>query len=250
MTFVLVHGGGFSSSCWDLLVPNLEGDVVGVDLPGRGVRPADLAGVTLTDYVDAIVDDITTAGLDDVILVGHSAAGTSLPGVALRIPERLRRLVFVSCMVPDDGTSAHDTLSKYLAPEVGEQARVNAERRTTQAGSDAAPLDMEVARRWFANDMDEEQTQFMLSRLVPEPLGTLDQPVDLSGVAAVPRTWVRLSRDAVLVPELQDHFIANIGGAEVVELDAGHMAMISRPRELAEILNAIAARDGASPSPA
>ena len=30
--------------------------------------------------------------------------------------------------------------------------------------------------------------------------------------------------------------IANIPGADVVDLDAGHMAMMSRPRELAALL--------------
>jgi hypothetical protein len=38
-------------------------------------------------------------------------------------------------------------------------------------------------------------------------------------------------------------FIGNVGeGCEVVELDAGHMCMISQPEALAEILDGIAAR--------
>jgi pimeloyl-ACP methyl ester carboxylesterase len=242
MTFVLVHGGGFSSTCWDPMIPYLRGDAIAVDLPGRGRRPADLTSVTLDDYVDAIVEDIESAGLDDVVLVGHSAAGKSLPGVALRIPSRLRRLVFVSCMVPAHGKSGRDTIAEVLAPDVGETAAENAERRVADDDARAAPLDPETAKRWFANDMDAGQTEVMLAALVPEPLGTLDQPVDLSGVGAIPRTWVRLLRDNILTPAIQDRFIANLGGADVVELDAGHMAMMSRPRELAAILDDVATR--------
>ena len=36
MPNVLVHGGGFAGSCWDLLVPELDAPTVAVDLPGRG----------------------------------------------------------------------------------------------------------------------------------------------------------------------------------------------------------------------
>jgi pimeloyl-ACP methyl ester carboxylesterase len=37
---VLVHGGSFAASCWDLVVPLLDGPVLAVDLPGRGrTRP-------------------------------------------------------------------------------------------------------------------------------------------------------------------------------------------------------------------
>ena len=41
-TIALIHGGGYSSSCWDRVTPLLEGDVLLVELPGRGRRPADL----------------------------------------------------------------------------------------------------------------------------------------------------------------------------------------------------------------
>ena len=33
--------------------------------------------------------------------------------------------------------------------------------------------------------------------------------------------------------------IANLGGADVVDLDCAHLAMISRPRALAAIINAL-----------
>ncbi len=39
MTMVLVHGGGLGKECWDPLLPFLDGDVLAIDLPGRGDRP-------------------------------------------------------------------------------------------------------------------------------------------------------------------------------------------------------------------
>jgi hypothetical protein len=53
------------------------------------------------------------------------------------------------------------------------------------------------------------------------------------------RVWIRLNDDAIVAPVKQDRFVENLGGCEVLELDSGHMAMVSRPRDLAALLNAI-----------
>ena len=94
---VLVHGGGFAGSCWDLLLEHLDGPVLAVDLPGRGRHPAALDSVTLESAAASVVADIDAAGFDEVVLVGHSLAGCSMPaaiGLARRAgaPCRLRRL--------------------------------------------------------------------------------------------------------------------------------------------------------------
>src|SRR5215218_7258276 len=111
MTYVLVHGGGFAGSCWDELVPLLDGEVIAVDLPGRGSRPVPLTDVTLTDFADAVVDEI--GDRDDVVLVGHSLAGVTLPRVSGRVPGQLRHVVYVSCSVPPDGTTVADALASF-----------------------------------------------------------------------------------------------------------------------------------------
>ena len=44
--------------------------------------------------------------LDDVILVGHSYGGVIITGVAGRVPERIRTLVYLDAVVPESGVSA------------------------------------------------------------------------------------------------------------------------------------------------
>jgi pimeloyl-ACP methyl ester carboxylesterase len=53
-------------------------------------------------------------------------------------------------------------------------------------------------------------------------------------------TYVVLTDDQVLPPALQRQMAARLGRATVVELDAGHSAMVSRPRALAALLLAYA----------
>src|SRR5689334_11107692 len=102
--FVLIHGGAHSARCWEPTVPLLDGPVLAIDLPGRGAHPAPLDTVRLGDSIDSAVADIERAGATDVVLVGHSMAGLSIPGIVDRVAARLRHVVFVSCVVPADGT--------------------------------------------------------------------------------------------------------------------------------------------------
>jgi pimeloyl-ACP methyl ester carboxylesterase len=43
-------------------------------------------------------------------------------------------------------------------------------------------------------------------------------------------------RDASVSPERQSSMIARLSGPEVVEIDAGHLVMLSKPEQLAAVL--------------
>ena len=235
VTYVLVHGGGFTGSCWDLLRPRLNGPSVAVDLPGRGTHPGPLDTLTIADFVASVVDEIIGSDLDDVTLVGHSMAGLTLPGVAGAVPDRLRQLIFVSCAVPPHGTTLADVLGEF-SPTVA----AIADRVGDAVVDDHGALHPDLARAMFCNDMDTDLTTWTLDRMVPEAVSVLTDPVDLTGLARpVPRTYVRLTGDASIDLAAQDCMIANLEPVEVVDLDSGHMAMVSRPDELARVLTGL-----------
>src|SRR6185295_12056405 len=123
LPIVLVHGGGGDSRYWELVQAELAGPSLAVDLPGRGRHPADLRSVTIAACAASIRDDVDAAGFDDIVLVGHSLAGCSMPGTIGLLGARVRHAVFVACTVPDDGTSAYDMLDpeiQALIREVGD----------------------------------------------------------------------------------------------------------------------------------
>lgn len=234
MNLVLVHGSGFDASCWDPLLPYLRTTAITVDLPGRGSRPADLSTVGLDDFAAAVAEDIVATGWDRVVLVGHSLAGLTIPRVAGLLPEVIGRLVFVSSNVPAHGQSCLDTLDTALADGVRANIAGN--------GGVSPVLEREMSVGLYGNDLDEEQLAWMLAHSLPEAGRVLLDPCDLSGLAyPIPRTWIRLTRDQAGTVEMQNQFIANLGGADVIDLDSGHMAMISQPAALAAILDEVAA---------
>ena len=91
----------------------------------------------------------------------------------------------------------------------------------------------------FCNDMDATLTACgTLDRMVPEAVSVLTEPSDLTGLRRpVPRTYVRLVRDASIDLDAQDRMIATLAPVDVVDLDSGHMAMVSHPEQLAGILS-------------
>lgn len=229
---VLIHGGAADSRCWDLLVPLLEGPAMAVDLPGRGAHPADLGSVTFADCAESVGSDIDAAGFDEVVLVGHSLAGCSMPAIVGALGKRVRHVVFVACTVPATGQSAIDTLE----PDV--QAHVRQRRGRTRP----QPMDGPMARLVLGDDLDDEQVAWCLARVVPEAPRLASDPVDLSPLEGrTPRSWICTLRDLIIPAEKQRRFAGNVGNCSVLDLDAGHMCMVSAPSDLAAMLNDFAA---------
>ena len=229
---VLVHGGGLDHRCWDPLVERIDGPVLAVDLPGRGTHPMPFGDVTFEACAASIEADVDAAGFDEVVLVGHSLAGCSMPATIGRLGARVRHAVFVAATVPDDGRSAYDMLDPTI------QALIDG------AGDvEPAPMPPEIAAMVLGEDLTEAQFAWCVERLVAEAPRLTTDPVDLAPLRSdVPRTWVRTLGDLIVPADRQLAYAANVGDCPVVDVDAGHMVMVSRPTELASILIDIARR--------
>jgi len=227
MTFVLVHGAGMSARCWQRLVPLLDGDALAVDLPGRGARSdVDLRSVTLTDCEDAIVQDVVNAELTDVVLVAHSFAGVSVPRAMAALGPRLRHVVFLSAVVPEDGTRVLDQIDPAVRSAVEDSI-----------GDGIYHQDRVGAEAMLCNDLTGPDVDWTLDQVIDESAALLSEVVDLSGLSVdVPRTYIRLTQDSCYSPELQERSSRIVGG-DTVFLDSGHMAMVSIPDQVAAVLN-------------
>lgn len=244
---VLVHGGAHGAWCWDRLLPYVDGGALAVDLPPKSVRGGprrleavpELRTLTVADFADSVLRDVDAAGFERFVLVGHSMGGLTISEVAGRVPDRVEHLVYVSCMVPPEGTSAIEALPEDLR----ELTRAAVDQARGGGDNPIGGLDEETTRLMFCNDMDEEQARFVLDRTGTEALEILTEPVSRAGIPPeLPKTFVKLLRDQSLAPDHQDVLIQNLrdspsGDVDVVTIDAGHDVMISRPKELADVLH-------------
>jgi len=106
-TYVLVHGawgGGWDWYAVDSMLTAHGHRVERVTLTGQGER-VHLASpaIGLSTHVTDVVNTILWENLHDVVLVGHSYGGMVVTGVVDRIPERIRRVVYLDAFLPDSG---------------------------------------------------------------------------------------------------------------------------------------------------
>ena len=106
-TFVLVHGTWHGGWVWrDVrrLLRERGHEVFTPTCTGCGERVhLTSPEVGLDTHIDDIVNVIDYEELDDVVLVGHSFAGLTITGVADRLRDRIRRVVFFDALVPREG---------------------------------------------------------------------------------------------------------------------------------------------------
>jgi pimeloyl-ACP methyl ester carboxylesterase len=111
-TFILVHGAWHGSWCWKRVRSALQQqghEVFTPTLTGIGERAHLLSpDVNLQTHVNDVLNLIRWEELDDFVLCGHSYGGMVVSGVADRIPERIRSLVFLDAFVPDTGQCLED----------------------------------------------------------------------------------------------------------------------------------------------
>ena len=232
---VLVHGGEHSADCWDLTIDELrriapELPVLAVDMPGHGTTPGDLTTVTIPDCVRSAVEQIENAGLDEVIVVGHSLAGLTVPGIVGALGRsRVREMILAAASLPLQGRAIVDTLVGPLAWYV---------RRAVRLRRPPSTMPNVLSALIFCNGMSRAQRHFTMSRIHNESTTIIAEPVDRSDLPDdVPRTWILTLRDHALFRRTQFRSIAALGGVQtLIPVDTCHDLMISEPRLLAEIL--------------
>lgn len=201
-TYVLVPGFWLGGWAWDDVAARLREE-------GHEVHAVTPAGTTVADHVDQLTGLL--GALTDVVLVGHSCGGLVVTAAADRMPDRIRRLVYVDTGPLPSGMSQADF--DGVPPE-----------------SDGGLVPVAAVAPAVVHE-----------RGTPQPVATATDPVHHTGAwRRVPRTGIlcsfseeRLRGLAATVPA----FALMAGeGWTYAELDADHWPMFSAPQALAALL--------------
>lgn len=236
--FVFLHGGGQGGWVWDETIAALHqqtGDAVrclALDAPGCGTkRERDTGEMSFAQITAELVADIEAAGMRDVVLVGHSQAGISMPAMAALRPDLFAQLVFVSCIAPDPGLTVVDMTARRM--------REHGHTEGSKALTDESRPMRERYRVMFCNDMSASQAERFLDKLGSDqwpPICYLETDWRYDHLAEVPVSYVLCLRDAILPLEWQERFAERFHADRAVRIDAGHQVMNTRPQALAEVL--------------
>jgi pimeloyl-ACP methyl ester carboxylesterase len=219
-TIVIVHGawgGAWAFRQVGALLRDKGYDVYRPQLTGQGER-VHLArrDIGLGTHIEDVVNMILYEDLHDIILVGHSYGGMVITGVADRLPDRIKRLVYLDAFLPNDGESAMGLFGAhgdFMKPMIQGDYIVPAWVKPGQP----PPKD------------------------VPQSLKTFTDPIVLKNKAArsLPATYIltvekgKKAKDDDFYPASQR---AKERGWPVLQLTADHNAQWSAPEALVEML--------------
>jgi pimeloyl-ACP methyl ester carboxylesterase len=228
--FVLVHGAWHGGWCWVKVRQRLRREGYRVFTPtqtGLGQRCHLMSdSIDLNVFVDDIANVIRFEQLENVVLVGHSFAGTSISGVANRLPDRLKRLVYLDSLIVKSGETP---LSRAPAHVIAERIKA---AQVFSSGVSLPPPSPEAF-----GVTDPEQAAWLTRRLTPHPMkayqSTLELEPDITN--GVPATYI-VCTDPLYAPLASSRERAREMGWDIAELATGHDAMVSAPDETAELL--------------
>jgi pimeloyl-ACP methyl ester carboxylesterase len=218
---VIVHGawgGGWDWRRVEALVEARGHTLRRATLTGLGER-VHLATpeVGLATHIDDVVNVIRFDELRDVVLLGHSYGGMVISGVADRIPDRIRRLVYLDAFLPEDGESV-------MSLPFGREGR--------SAWLQPMLRDGFIVPPWVKPGAPEPTD-------VPQPLKTFTDTLSLKNEAArrLPATYILTidpgAQDDPFAPYAER---ARARGWSVHRMEADHNPQRSAPEALVELL--------------
>ena len=225
---VLVHGAYADGSSWSAVVERLHA----VGLTATAVQNP------LSSLADDVAHTVRILDLQDepTILVGHSFAGTVITQAG--VDPRVAGLVYVAARAPDAGEDYAALATRFPEPP----ANAGLVFKDGFGG-----LTEEAFLDDFANgvERDRARTLYAVQGRVSEML--FHERVSEAAWRTKP-SWYAISRnDRTTSPDLE-RFLAKRMGATTVQIDSGHLSLITHPDEVTQLI--LEAARGARPTAA
>jgi pimeloyl-ACP methyl ester carboxylesterase len=220
---VFVHGAFADGSSWSKVIPLLEAKglhVVAVQNP-------------LTSLADDVAATKRAIALQDgpVILVGHSYGGAIITEAGN--DPKVVGLVFVAAFAPGNGESV-SSISKPYPP-----APLGAELRPDPQGF--LSITPKGVAEDFAQDLPEKEERVLLATQGPTNAAAFDATITTAAWNTKPSWFVIAGNDRAIPPELEKAEAARMKATSIT-LPSSHVAMLSHPKEVAELIEQAAAK--------
>jgi pimeloyl-ACP methyl ester carboxylesterase len=212
---VLVHGAFADGSGWRRVA-----DILGKD--GYAVTVVQEPLTSLADDV-AATKRVLDLQQGPTILVGHSYGGVVITEAG-NAPNVVG-LVYIAAFIPDQGQSAVDLLSQAPA--------ANNDMRATK--DDFLYLDPAAFPADFAADLPPAEARFMARSQAMAAKAAAGAPVTTAAWHQK-QSWALIAtRDHNVNPDLE-RSMAKRAGSETIEVAGSHAVYVSRPKEVARLI--------------
>ena len=220
---VLVHGAWADGSCWSAVIELLQAG-------GYNVTAPQFPESSLADDV-ARLRQVLDRQDSPTVVVGHSYGGQIMTALGPDAPN-VAGLVYIAAFGLDEGESIGGLLAQG-GPPTPALAHLDIDKR----GFAWVPEDDFVNH--FAADVDPVKARVMYA--VQQPLATSTFQ-DVMGVPTWKShpSWFLVAENDQAIPADAERQFAKRMGATTVEAASGHVAMVSHPDAVAELIETAA----------
>jgi pimeloyl-ACP methyl ester carboxylesterase len=213
---VLVHGAWADGSSWNKVIPILQ---------AAGLHVTSVQN-PLTSLADAAAAVRWTLAQQDgpTVLVGHSWSGTLVS--ELGTDPKVTALVYVAARAPDAGEDFVALSGKF--PATPARAGIEAHDGITTLSEDAFV-------KYFANGLPRDEAEALYAEQQPTAASLFGERTTAAAWRDKPVYYAVSKNDMTIAPELE-RFVAERMNAHTIELDAGHLSLVSHPREIADLI--------------
>lgn len=221
-TIVLVHGAFADGSSWAKVIPILENDGYPV--------------IAVQNPLTSLADDVATtkrvieAQKGPVVVVGHSYGGAVITAAAAATPN-VKALVYVAAFAPEADEVLAAPGAKFPPPAL-----------SSALVPDAAGF-LYVDRAKFhdviCSDIPLADARVIAAAQKPVNGSVFTAPVPGGAWKTIPSWYIVATEDRAINPDLERFYAKRIG-ATTTEIKSSHVPLVSRPKEVAKVIEAAA----------
>ena len=216
---VLVHGAWADGSCWSAVIERLQAD-------GYTVTAPQFPESSLADDV-ARLRQVLNRQDGATVVAGHSYGGQIMTALGTDAPNVVG-LVYIAAFGLDEGESIGGLLAQGGPPT---PALANLE--IDKQGFAWVPEDDFLGH--FAADVDPTRAKVMFAVQQPLATSTFDDVMGVPAWKSQP-SWFMIAENDEAIPPAAERQFAKRMGATTVEVPTGHVAMVSHPDEVAQLI--------------
>ena len=221
--FLLIHGAWHGGWVWNEISDILRYQRYSVSTPtltGLGEKKHLLSSkITIETFIEDVVNHIIFENLNNIILVGHSFAGSVISGVADKLKDRIQKLIYFDAMILIDGQKPFDITPKETVEQRIELAKKFGNNISIPAPSaDAFGV------------FDIKKSLLLEEKLTPHPLSTFQSKLILKNEIGngIPLSYIFCTKPVYKSLESSREVVRKMKWP-IFELNAGHDAMLTQP---------------------
>lgn len=213
---VFVHGLFADGSCWSKVISRLQ---------QKGVNCTSVQNplTSLQEASDAARRAIASQP-GPTVLVGHSFSGMIVSEIG--VDPKITALVYVAARAPDAGEDYSALARSYPTPPATAGIIFN---------GDWGQLSEEAFLKDFAGDLPSDEARILYAVQQPFKRSLTTEKTTNAAWRMKPSFYAVSTQDRTINPDLE-RFMAKRMGAKTIEVEASHLALISQPDAIANLV--------------